>query len=147
MRDGRAGRVCRGQEVGDGVWALVAAVLPRAAQLQVRRGQASAGGDARFRCAARGGLRAAGLQAARVTRASARRAARGQVTAGGDVLVVSGIGAKGTSWMTLSGGKGLGSDGAQRLADVLQKAAPPMLAVMDLGCFSMSMGGGARTES
>jgi hypothetical protein len=67
-----------------------------------------------------------------VTRASARCAGRGQVTRNGDVRVRSGVGTEGTSWMTLSGGKGLGSDGAQRLADVLHKAPPPMLAVMDL---------------
>jgi hypothetical protein len=57
-----------------------------------------------------------------------------QVYSNGDVLVVSGVGAKGTSYMKLSGGKGLGQDGAQRLADLLQKAPPPMLATLDLGC-------------
>jgi hypothetical protein len=61
------------------------------------------------------------------------------VTSGGEVLVVSGVGAKGASRMTLSGGKGLGPDGAQRLADVLQKAPPAMLAVMDLRCLAMPM--------
>ncbi len=35
-RDGGTRRVCRGQDVGDGVWPVVAALLPRAAQLQVR---------------------------------------------------------------------------------------------------------------
>ncbi len=69
-----------------------------------------------------------------MTRASAGRAARGQVTSGGNILVVIGVGAKGASRMSLSGGKGLGPDGAQRLADVLQKAPPAMLAVMDLRC-------------
>jgi hypothetical protein len=56
--DGGAGRVCRGQDVGDGVWPVLAAVLPRAVQLQVRRGQALSGGNVRFRRAACGGLRA-----------------------------------------------------------------------------------------
>jgi hypothetical protein len=74
-----------------------------------------------------------------VTRASVRHAARGQVTSGGEVWVVSGVGTKGTSRMTLSGGKGLGPDGAQRLADVLQKASPAMLAAMDLRCLAMPM--------
>ena len=55
-----------------------------------------------------------------------------QVDSDGDVLVVSGVGAKGTSYMKLSGGKGLGPDGAHRLADLLQKAPPPMLATLDL---------------
>ena len=128
--DGGARRVCRGQDVGDGVWPVVAALLPRAAQLQVRAGlvwrrrvilsRSYPGPD-------------------RVTRASARRAARGQVTSGGDILVVSGAGDKGASRMTLSGGKGLGPDGAQRLADVLQKAPPAMLAVLDLRCLVKQM--------
>ena len=48
--------------------------------------------------------------------------------------VVSGAGAKGTSRMTLSGGKGLGPEGAQRLAELLRKAPPPMLEAMDLRC-------------
>jgi hypothetical protein len=78
----------RRQDVGDGVWPVLAALLPRTAQLQV--------------------------------------------TSGGDMLVVSGVGGKGTSRMTLSGGKGLGPDGAQRLADLLCEAPPPMLAEIDL---------------
>ncbi len=63
----------------------------------------------------------------------ARRAC-GQVGSGGDVEVVSGVGAKGTSRMTLSGGKGLGPDGAQWLAELLRVAPPPMLEAMDLRC-------------
>jgi hypothetical protein len=43
-----ARRVCRGQDVGDGVWPVVAALLPRASQLQVRCGQALFGGWRRF---------------------------------------------------------------------------------------------------
>jgi hypothetical protein len=46
--------------------------------------------------------------------------------------MVSGAGAQGTSRMTLSGGKGLGPDGAQRLAELLREAPPPMLAALDL---------------
>jgi hypothetical protein len=30
--------MCRGQDVGDGIWPVLAALLSRAAQLQVRRG-------------------------------------------------------------------------------------------------------------
>jgi hypothetical protein len=113
--------------VGDGVWPVVAALLPRAAQLQVRA-------DPVWRRRATSSRSALGAE-----HASARRAARGQVTSGGEVLVVSGVGAKGTSRMTLSGGMGLGSDGAQRLAEVLQKAPPAMLAAMDLRCIAMPM--------
>ena len=47
--DGGARCVCRGQDVGDGVWPVVAALLPRAAQLQVRARLAVA---ARFPCVA-----------------------------------------------------------------------------------------------
>ena len=49
-----------------------------------------------------------------------------QVTLNGDVEVVSGVGGKGISRMPvrLSGGKGLGSDGAQRLADLLGEVPP-----------------------
>ena len=52
----------------------------------------------------------------------------------GDVEVVSGAGSKGTSRMALSGGKGLGPEGAQRLAELLREAPPPMLEAMDLRC-------------
>ena len=45
--------------------------------------------------------------------------------------LVSNVGAKGTSYMTLSGGKGLGPDGAQRLADLLREA--PTLQLASLG--------------
>jgi hypothetical protein len=130
----------RGQDVGEGIWTVLAAVLPRAARIQVRLGAGSVGGYVRIRRLARGGLRPAGLEASLVTRASARWAGPGQVTSEGDVRVVSGMaGAKGVSWMTLSGGKGLGSDGAARLADVLQKAPPHMLAEMDLRCLAMPL--------
>ena len=37
LADGWAWLLCRGQDVGDGVWPVVSALLPRAAQLQVRR--------------------------------------------------------------------------------------------------------------
>ena len=48
------------------------------------------------------------------------------------MLVVSGVGAKGTSYITLSGGEGLGPDGAQRLADLLRNASPPLLVSLGL---------------
>ena len=50
----------------------------------------------------------------------------------GDVRVVSGVGDKGTSRMQLSGGKGLGPDGARRLAELLLEAPPPLLASLQL---------------
>ena len=56
------------------------------------------------------------------------------MNSGGAVEVVSGAGAKGTSRMELSGGKGLGPEGARRLAGLLREAPPPMLKVMDLRC-------------
>jgi hypothetical protein len=63
-----------------------------------------------------------------------RVAGSGQVASGGDVCVVSGTGDKGTSRMTLSGGKPLGPDGAHRLADLLQMAPPALLASLDIRC-------------
>ena len=53
-----------------------------------------------------------------------------QVDSDGGVVV--GIGAEGVSRMTLSGGKGLGRDGARRLADLLQQAPQLMLAELVL---------------
>ena len=55
-----------------------------------------------------------------------------QIGSDGNVRLVSGVGAKGTSNMTLSGGKGLGPDGAQRLAGLLFKAPPPLLSTLNL---------------
>ena len=49
----------------------------------------------------------------------------------GAVEVVSGVGAKGTSKMALSGGRGLGPEGATRLAGLLREA-PPLLASLDI---------------
>ena len=58
------------------------------------------------------------------------------MTSDGEVRGVSGAGGQGTSRMTLSGGTGHGSAGAQRLADVLHTAPPAMLAAMDLRCLA-----------
>ena len=55
-----------------------------------------------------------------------------QVESDGDVRLVSGVGAKGTSYMTLSGGKGLGPDGAHRLAGLLRESPPPLLSSLRL---------------
>ena len=57
---------------------------------------------------------------------------RGQVASNGDVRLVIGEGTKGTSSMTLSDGKGLGPDGATRLADLLLNAPPPLLSSLKL---------------
>ncbi len=46
--------------------------------------------------------------------------------------MVSGVGGKGTSRMQISGGKGLGPDGARRLAELLLEATPPLLAWLQL---------------
>jgi hypothetical protein len=53
-----------------------------------------------------------------------------QVDSSGDVQVVSGVGAKGTSYMELSGRKGLGPDGGKRLGGLLHEA--PLLTSLDL---------------
>ncbi len=47
------------------------------------------------------------------------------------MVLVSGVGAKGTSMMALSGGRGLGPEGATRLAGLLGEA-PPLLASLNL---------------
>jgi hypothetical protein len=46
--------------------------------------------------------------------------------------VMSGEGGKGSSYMELSGGKGLGPDGALRLAELLRKAYQPMFAELEI---------------
>ncbi len=46
--------------------------------------------------------------------------------------LVSGVGAKGTSTVSLSGRRGLGPEGAVRLADLLREAPPPLLASINL---------------
>ncbi len=116
---------------------MLAALLPRTAQLQVVAGMACClrGADARLRRGPCGGVDGAVLHRVEALTRT-RSAIQGQVTSGGDMLMVSGVGAKGTSRMTLSGGKGLGPDGAQRLADLICEAPPPMLAEMDLRCFA-----------
>ena len=53
------------------------------------------------------------------------------MSSNGAVEVVSGVGAKGTSEMALSGGGGLGAAGATRLAGLLREA-PPLLASLDI---------------
>ena len=80
------------------------------------------------------GLAARGspLRAAGSSRADGVAGDAGQVGSDGAVRVVSGAGGEGTSRMALSGGKGLGPDGAQRLADLLQTGPSHMLASMDL---------------
>ena len=56
----------------------------------------------------------------------------GQVSSTGRVAVVSGVGAKGTSALELSGGQGLGPEGVGRLAGLLLEAPPPLMAELDL---------------
>ena len=55
-----------------------------------------------------------------------------QVDSDGDVRLVSGVGGKGTSYMTLSGRTGLGPNGALRLADLLRESPPQMLSTLCL---------------
>jgi hypothetical protein len=55
-----------------------------------------------------------------------------QVSSSGLVKLVSGVGDKGTSTTTLSGGKGLGPEGAQQLARLLREALSPHLTSLDL---------------
>ncbi len=124
-----------GQDLGDGVWPVLAALLPRAAALKVSAPSPpapalspcagapwSASRSAPRRCAPTdGGCGVAG-----------RGAAGPQVSPDGGVAVVSGVGAKGTSRMALSGGRGLGPEGAGRLAGLLREAPPPLLASLNL---------------
>ncbi len=58
-------------------------------------------------------------------------AAERQVSPRGAIKLVSGVGAKGTSKMELSSGRGLGREGATRLAGLLREV-PPLLASLDL---------------
>ncbi len=51
--------------------------------------------------------------------------------------VVSGMADKGTSYMKLSGGKGLGRVGAQLLANLLLEAPPALLYSLDLRHLSL----------
>jgi hypothetical protein len=55
-----------------------------------------------------------------------------QVSARGEVVAVSGVGSKGTSSMTLSGGMPLERIGALQLAKLLLEAPTPLLASLDL---------------
>ncbi len=48
------------------------------------------------------------------------------------MALVSGMGAKGKSALALSGGWGLGPEGAQRLAGLVGEAPPPLLTSLDL---------------
>jgi hypothetical protein len=60
------------------------------------------------------------------------RDARPQVSSGGRVVAVSGAGGKGTSILDLNSGRALWPGSALRLAEVLRKAAPPLLSSLDL---------------
>ncbi len=46
--------------------------------------------------------------------------------------LVSGVGNRGTSKMELGGGKGLGPEGARRLAELLREKQPQFLTSLDL---------------
>ncbi len=50
------------------------------------------------------------------------------------MILVSGTGAGGTSYVPLSGGAPLGPEGALRLAKLLCEARPPLLTSLDLRC-------------
>ena len=45
---------------------------------------------------------------------------------------MSGTGEKATSALDVSGGRGVGPEGARQLADLLREAPPPLLASLDL---------------
>ena len=74
------------------------------------------------------------LRAACAARDAAWRAVAAvrQVSRDGDVRLVSGMGAKGTSAMTLSKERGLGCEGATRLADTMREAPPMLLTKLDI---------------
>ena len=110
----------RGQDLGDGIWPMLSALLPRATQLKVgpfprlhrevfpRLVPDSAPGRARLiaRCV-------------------------GQVNSEGDVQVVRGLG---KSHMKLSSGKGLGPMGARRVAALLREYPLPLLVDLEIRC-------------
>ncbi len=50
----------------------------------------------------------------------------------GRLVLVSGIGAKGKSFITLSGDSPIMTDGALRLAGLLVEVQPPLLVALDL---------------
>ena len=56
----------------------------------------------------------------------------GQVSSDGEVRVVSGVGGKGTSKMGLGNGRGLGHEGATRLAETMREAPPMLLTKLDI---------------
>ena len=62
------------------------------------------------------------------------------------MVVDSGVGAKGSSRMALSGGKGLGPTGAKRLADLLKESPPPMLTELCLRCIYCDLQGFLQLE-
>ncbi len=121
-----------GQDLGDGIWPLLAALLPRTTKIQASTPCRPAPPPRRAPH-----VRAPAVQACAALsmrrRGEPRRgsSAKPQVSSRGAVEVVSGVGAKGTSKMALSGGGGLGAAGATRLAGLLREA-PPLLASLDI---------------
>ena len=98
--------------MGDGVWPLIRALLPRAVRLQVRSISML-------------------VKPCISERGPSHSAHAWQVDSQGGVAVA--VGGEGAIRLpTLSGGKGLGPNGAQRLAELLREAPPPMLAALDL---------------
>ncbi len=120
------------------MWSVLSALLPRASILQV-----SASFPLSLSCSA-GVYFAPAMSIAHAVPGTAAEAFRGetvcirQVSGTGDVRLVSGVGGEGTSRMRLSGGKGLGDDGARRLAELLLEARPPLLSSLDLRHASVS---------
>ena len=74
------------------------------------------------------------LRAACAARDAAWRAVAAvrQVSRDGVVKLVSGVGAKGTITMALSEGRGLGREGATRLAALMREAPPMLLTKLDI---------------
>jgi hypothetical protein len=108
--------------LGDGVWHVLTAMLPNTAALEVS-------------CLAPPAKQIFSLCISNMPSEHTSGGGgswRRQVSSTGIVKLESSVGDKGTSTMALSGGKGLGPDGARRLADMFCSAPPLFLASLKL---------------
>jgi hypothetical protein len=123
-----------GQDLGDGVWPVLAALLPRTAALEVTGSCPPVCLPTQFVFARlvrhAGRLRRPATDA--MCRGAVLYAASWQVSSDGRLALVSGLRPRGTSTMALSGGRGLGPEGARRLACLLREAPPPLLSSLNL---------------
>jgi hypothetical protein len=121
------GRGCSRQDLGDGVWLVLAALLPRTAETQVPPlpDPPPLVPIAAELCGAR-------LCASCAWCGLASSGGEWQVSRDGNVRLVSGVGAKGTSVMALGYRRGLGHEGTTWLAETMREAPPRMLTKLDI---------------